>query len=212
MKKTTRKITEELFERYPSLSVCRCDTETSFEMLNDTFKCGGRLFTCGNGGSAADSEHIVGELMKSFRKKREIHDGMKKELAFFGDDGIKISESLEEGLPAVALTSHIALSTAYSNDREPMATFAQQLYVLGKRDDILIAISTSGNSKNCVYAAIVAKAKGMKVIALTGERESRLSEIADITIKVPERETYKIQELHLPIYHALCASLEEEFF
>ncbi len=203
---------EELFVRYPSLLGMRKEMEESFLLIKDVFSAGGTLFTCGNGGSAADSEHIVGELMKSFRKKRPIDGKIREKLCSYGEDGEAISENLEGGLPCVSLTSHLALSTAYANDREPQATFAQQLFVLGKAQDGLLVISTSGNSQNCVYAALVAKAKGMKVVALTGENESKLSALADCTLRVPETETFKVQELHLPIYHALCAYLEEEFF
>ena len=151
------------------------------------------------------------ELMKSFKKKRPIPEAELQKLVQT-EEGEILSLVLDGGLKAVSLTSHLALSTAFANDKEPLAVFAQQLYVLGQQGDTLLALSTSGNSKNCVYASIVAKAKGIKVIALTGERDSRLSELADVCIKVPERETYKVQELHLPVYHCLCAMLEEELF
>ncbi len=206
------KIIEELFERYPVLMGEKEHIEESFYLIKTVFEKGGTLFTCGNGGSAADSEHIVGELLKSFRKKRKVDETILQNLRSYGADGEAIAEKLEGGLPCIALTSHLALSTAYSNDREPKAVFAQQLLGLGKSGDCLIALSTSGNSQNCVYAALVAKAKGIKVVAFTGERESKLSAISDCTIRIPETETYKIQELHLPVYHALCAYLESYFF
>ena len=167
---------------------------------------------CGNGGSAADSEHIVGELMKKFKKPREIESVIAKKLATFGTEGEKLAGVLEGALPAISLTSHIALSTAFANDKEPTAAFAQQVYGLGVCGDVLICISTSGNSENCYLAAITAKAKWIKVISLTGKTEGKLSSVSDVTVFAPETETYKVQEFHLPIYHALCAMLEEEFF
>ena len=149
--------------------------------------------------------------MKSFRKKRPICEDFKKTLSQT-EEGAVLANVLEGGLKAVSLTSHLSLSTAFSNDAEPSAVFAQQAFVLGDKGDTLIAISTSGNSKNCVYAVAVAKAKGIKTVALTGEKESKLSKLCDVCIRVPETETYKIQELHLPIYHCLCAMLESELF
>ncbi len=206
------KMIVELFERYPVLNGQREQIVDAFALVKEVFVQGGKLFTCGNGGSAADSEHIVGELLKSFRKKRAVDQQILQNLCSYGEDGVELSNNLEGALPCIALTSHVALSTAYANDREPQATYAQQLLGLGNAGDCLIAISTSGNARNCVYAALLAKAKGLKVVALTGEKENKLSKIADCTIRVPERETFKIQELHLPVYHALCAYLEEELF
>lgn len=212
MKESAKMIIEELLIRYPALQGLRGEIERGFAEAKATYDRGGKLLVCGNGGSAADSEHIVGELLKSFRKKRGVSEEILQKLRSYGEDGIAISENLEGALPCISLTSHISLSTAYANDREPRATFAQQLLGLGNAEDTLIAISTSGNSVNCVYAALVAKAKGMRVLAFTGESESKLSALADVCIRVPERETFKVQELHLPLYHALCACLEEEFF
>lgn len=212
MKESAKMIVEELLLRYPALQGLRGEIERCFAEAKATYDRGGKLLVCGNGGSAADSEHIVGELLKSFRKKRGVSEEILQKLRSYGEDGIAISENLEGALPCISLTSHIALSTAYANDREPQATFAQQLLGLGNAEDTLLALSTSGNSVNCVYAALVAKAKGMRVLAFTGERESKLSALADVCVRVPERETFKVQELHLPLYHALCACLEEEFF
>ncbi len=212
MKESSRQIIKELVARYPQLAHLENAIEKAFLCVRQTYENGGTFFTCGNGGSAADSEHIVGELMKSFRKKRKVDDEILRNLRSYGVEGEEIANSLEGGLPCISLTSHVALSTAYSNDKEPQATFAQQLLNLGKAGDALLAISTSGNSKNCVYAALVAKAKGIKIVALTGEGDSKLKAIADYTVNVPEKETFKVQELHLPVYHALCAFLEEEFF
>lgn len=211
MKDSTKKMFDDLFVRYPTLSVCKEDILKTFEILRSTYQNGKKLLVCGNGGSAADSEHIVGELVKSFRKMRPIPETEKAELAK-SEDGAILSNVLEGGLKAISLTSHLALSTAFANDNEPSAVFAQQLYVLGDRGDTLLTISTSGSSKNCVYATKVARLKGIHVLALTGEKESILARESDVCIKVPETETYKVQELHLPIYHCLCAMIEEEFF
>ena len=212
MKESTRKILEELIERYPQLAGEKANVEKAFGILNDCYKAGKKVMTCGNGGSAADSEHIVGELMKKFRKPRAIRKDVYEKLSAFGEEGKRLQATLEGTLRAVSLTSHISLSTAFANDREPAMCFAQQLYGLADEGDALIAISTSGNSENCFLAAITAKAAGVKVIALTGKKDSKLSEIADVTVRAPETETYKVQEAHLPIYHCLCAMLEEENF
>lgn len=212
MTETTGKEFAELFERYPALETCRDAVASAFDLLLCTAKSGGTVFTCGNGGSCADSEHIIGELLKSFKRKRRIAPTLAQGLKAFGQEGETLADSLEGGIRAVALTSHPSLSTAYANDRCPSAVFAQQLSVLADAGDCLIAISTSGNSENCVYAAMAAKALGVKVICMTGEKESRLSALADAAIRVPSQTTYRIQEYHLPIYHALCAMLETEIF
>ncbi len=212
MKDSSKQILVQLFEHYPVLAAQYDPIVTACKMVRDMFGNGGTLFTCGNGGSAADAEHIVGELLKSFRKERPIDGHIRQVLCAYGEEGERLAHNLQGTLPCVALTSHISLSTAYANDVLPQATFAQQLLGLGKQGDCLLTISTSGNSQNCVYAAMVARAMGIKIIALTGEKDSRLKHIADVTIQVPAVETYQIQELHLPVYHAMCAFLEEEFF
>lgn len=212
MKEKVKTVLNELLERYPSLAEQKENIIAAYEILKDCYSRGNKLLVCGNGGSAADSEHIVGELMKKFKKQRKIQKSVYDELVAFGDDGKRLADVLEGALPAISLTSHIALSTAFANDKEPSAVFAQQVYALGRRGDTLICISTSGNSENCYLAAITAKAKGIKVASLTGKNESKLSAVSDITIFAPETETFKVQEYHLPIYHALCAMLEEEFF
>lgn len=202
-----------LIKRYPSLSVIKDDIISTFLILKDSYENEGKLLVAGNGGSAADSEHIVGELMKGFKLKRELENSFKEELKNIDlNSGVLLSENLQQALPAIALDGHIALSTAYMNDCEPLMCFAQQVNGFGSKQDVFLGISTSGNSKNIIYAAIVAKAKGMKVIGLTGEKDSKLNEYADVCIKVPETETYMIQELHLPVYHCLCLMLEEYFF
>ena len=211
MKNTTKRIYDELIIKHPALFVCKDEILNAFELVNQTYLDGGKILVCGNGGSAADSEHIVGELMKNFKKCRKADEELLSKLEDC-EESQKLKEVLEGNLPAISLTSHVSLTTAYSNDKEPSAVFAQQLSGLGNKGDTFIAISTSGNSLNCVYACLVAKAKGLKTVALTGSKDSRLSALSDVCVKVPETETYKIQEYHLPIYHALCAMLEEEFF
>ena len=206
MKKTTEKIFEELFSRYPALAVCRGPISDAFGILLETAQTKGCVFTCGNGGSAADAEHIVGELLKKFKKHRDIEGAVAAKLP------PGLATKLEGSIPALSLVSMSGIITAFANDVAWETAFAQQLYGLGRSGDALIALSTSGNSANCVNAALVAKAKGLKVVALTGAGGGRLAGVADAAIAVPETETYRIQELHLPVYHALCAAIEEEIF
>ncbi len=202
-----------LIERYPQLAPVREDIYNAFRLLVDCYRNRGKLLVTGNGGSAADSEHIVGELMKAFIRKRRLEPQARQALADVDAElGATLGEHLQGALPAIALDGHVALSTAYQNDCEPLLCFAQQVNGYGNEGDVFLGISTSGNSRNVIYAAVTAKAKGLKVIGLTGARESKLSDLADVCIRVPETETYKIQELHLPVYHALCLMLEEEFF
>lgn len=206
MKDSTKQIFDELYERYPALTVCRDEIAKAFDALYATVEAKGCVFTCGNGGSASDSEHIVGELLKKFKKHRDIEGSIAAKLP------PGLASKLEGSVAAVSLVSMTGIITAFANDVAWETAFAQQLYGLGKPGDTLIALSTSGNSANCVNAALVAKAKGIKVVAMTGAGGGRLAGVADATIAVPEKETYKIQEYHLPVYHALCAALEEEAF
>lgn len=194
---------KELLERYPALSECRDDIENAAQLLIDTYTKGAKVMCCGNGGSASDSEHIVGELMKGFLLARKVTDERIPE---------ELREKLQGALPAISLPSQTSLFSAFSNDCDPDMVYAQLVYGYAKENDLLIAISTSGNSKNVVKAAMVAKAVGAKVLALTGAKESKLTEIADVCIRVPETETYKVQEYHLPVYHYLCAKTEAKFF
>lgn len=202
-----------LVSRYPELNSCKADIENAYSVLQECFANGKKLLVAGNGGSAADAEHIVGELMKGFVKPRKLGKELSEALVSANPDlGRVLSESLQGALPAIALDGHPALTTAYMNDCEPLLCFAQQVNGYGNSGDVFLGISTSGNSKNVLYAVTVAKAKGLKVVGLTGERESELSAMADVCIRVPQKETYKIQELHLPVYHCLCLMLEEAFF
>lgn len=202
-----------LIERYPQLSVCQEAIIAAFELMKSCYEKQGKLLIAGNGGSAADAEHIVGELMKGFKLPRPLSPAVAATCIDIDSElGVILKNHLQGALPAIALSGHPALSTAFMNDRVPELTFAQQVNGFGNEKDVFFGISTSGNSKNVIFAAILAKAKGMKVVGLTGEKNSRLSELSDICIQVPETETYKIQELHLPVYHCLCLMLEDYFF
>ena len=202
-----------LISRYPMLDCVKNDICDAYQVLEDAFQKEGKLLIAGNGGSAADAEHIVGELMKGFKLPRRLSDELSDKLIAENKElGLVLSEKLQGALPAIALDGHQALSTAYMNDCEPLLCFAQQVNGYGRNGDVLLAISTSGNSKNVLYAAVTAHAIGMKVIGLTGKNESQLSQISDVCIKVPQTETYMVQELHLPVYHCLCLMLEEKFF
>ena len=202
-----------LMERYPSLEVCKADIIKSYLILQESYEKCGKLLIAGNGGSAADSEHTVGELMKAFKLPRYLDDNFKSKLISENEElGTVLAENLQGALPAIALDGHVALTTAYMNDCEPLLCFAQQVNGYGTDNDVFLGISTSGNSKNVLYAAVCAKAKGMKVIGLTGEKDSKLAALADECIKAPSKETYMIQEYHLPIYHCLCLMLEDYFF
>lgn len=196
---------ERLMKRYPMLGGMREEIELVFCIMKDSYEKGGKLLVCGNGGSAADSDHIVGELMKGFYKQRKLSTAEKIR---FGEQG----EKLQGALPAIALSQHSALSTAFLNDVDPDMVFAQQVYGYGAEDDVFLGLSTSGNSVNVISAAKVAAAKGMKVIAMTGKDGGAMRELCDVCLIVPAQMTADIQEFHLPIYHALCAMLEDYFF
>lgn len=203
----------ELIERYPTLASCREDIEAAKNAIIDCYEKGGKLLLAGNGGSAADSEHIVGELMKGFLLKRPIPDSKREDMkARCPELTSSVLDKLQMGLPAISLTSINALNSAFANDVDPELMFAQSVFALGKAEDVLIAISTSGNAKNVAEAARVARAIGMKVIALTGRDGGALKSLSDVCVIAPECETFKIQELHLPIYHYICATVEQHFF
>lgn len=202
-----------LIDRYPKLLVCREDIVKAYELLETAYSCGRKLLVAGNGGSASDSEHIVGELMKEFKLKRKVFAGQADALKSIDQElGDILAENLQGALPAISLTGQSSLTTAFMNDAMPELVFAQQVNGYGKTGDVFLGISTSGNSKNVLYAAVNAKSKGLKVIGLTGEKDNKLMTFADVCIRVPETETFKIQELHLPVYHCLCLMLEDRFF
>ena len=204
---------ELLLERYPALRVCKSEIIKAYDILETSFADGRKLLVCGNGGSASDSEHIVGELMKEFKLKRKVFAKQAEAMQAIDPElGATLAQHLQGALPAITLTAHSSLTTAFMNDSEPVLVFAQQVNGYGKEGDSFLGISTSGNSMNVLYAAVTAKARGLKVIGLTGQRDSKLSRLADVCICVPETETYKIQELHLPVYHCLCMMLEDHFF
>lgn len=202
-----------LYERYESLSACNEEIEKTLSMMLETYKNGGKILLCGNGGSCADCDHIVGELMKSFMYERKPSDEVVNKLKEqFGDETEKAASCLQVGIPAISLPSQTAVLSAYLNDVAPEYVYAQLVYGYAKENDMLIALSTSGNSLNVVNAVKVAKALGIKTASITGKNESRLSQLCDVCIRVPETETYKVQELTLPVYHHLCASLEKILF
>lgn len=204
---------ERLIERYPVLEVCREDIRAAFEIIQDTYKSKGRLLVCGNGGSGADAEHIVGELMKEFAIRRPLGEAERERLIEASQEyGPVLAQSLQGALSAIPLTGNIALSTAYANDAVPELVFAQQAYGYGDENSSILGISTSGNSKNVIYAIVAAKAKGMRSIGLTGRDGGKMAKLSDVCIRVPADFTPDIQELHLPVYHALCRMIEEAFF
>ena len=203
----------ELFERYPALASIENDLVTAENMMLDTYYKGGKILACGNGGSCSDANHIVGELMKGFLLKRPMTADIRAKFeAALGEEAEDFAKKLQRGIPAIALDAANALFTAYANDVDADYVYAQLVFGYAKENDMLIGISTSGNSKNVVNAMKAAKAMGIKTLGLTGARESKLSAIADCTIRVPETETFKVQEYHLPVYHYLCAIVEEKVF
>lgn len=208
MKNSVFELITNLVLEYPCLKNVEQDIINAFELMSECYRNSGKLLICGNGGSASDADHIVGELMKQFVKPRTLTADQKK---LFASEP-SIASSLQRGIPAISLCAHTALYTAFSNDEQPDMAFAQQVFGYLKKNDLLLALSTSGNSKNVVNAAKTAKLMGGRVIAMTGQVESELSKRCDVTIQVPETETYKVQQLHLPVYHTLCRMLEEEFF
>lgn len=202
-----------LMQRYPKLESCRKEIVEGYLIMEDAYERGHKLLIAGNGGSAADSEHIAGELMKRFKIPRKVPDDFADKLKQIDSDrGPALAENLEQGLMAIPLVAHEALTTAYINDVDGLGVFAQQLYGYGREGDVFLGISTSGNSKNIMNATVVARALGIRVIGLTGEKGGELAHVSDVAVKVPETETYMIQELHLPIYHCWCMMLEEHFF
>lgn len=202
-----------LIKRYPVLEFCQKEIVNAFFIMEDCYEHDGKLLIAGNGGSAADSEHIAGELMKRFKAPRPVPQEFSEKLKKVDHlRGEELARNLERSLMAIPLVAHEALSTAYINDVDGLGVFAQQLYGFGRPGDVFLGISTSGNSKNVINATVVARALGMKVIGLTGAKGGELADVADVAVKVPETETYMIQELHLPVYHCWCLMLEDRFF
>ncbi len=203
----------ELLTRYPALAQCEKDIDGALELMKQTYYAGGTIYVCGNGGSCSDSDHIVGELMKGFLSRREIPCEQKKKFAeMFPDNGEDMANKFQGAIPAVSLTAQGAILSAFANDVDADLVYAQLVYGYAGEKDLVIGLSTSGNSKNIVNAVKAAKFKGAKTLAMTGCKESKLSALCDVTVKVPETETFKIQEYHLPVYHYLCAALEKEIF
>lgn len=202
-----------LLSRYPQLEGCRSDILAAYSVMEECYQRDGKLLIAGNGGSAADSEHMAGELMKRFKSPRPVPADFAARLVSVDPvRGPELARNLERGLMAIPLVAHEALTTAYINDVDGLGVFAQQLYGFGRPGDVFLGISTSGNSKNIMSAVVVAKALGIRVIGLTGADGGELGRAADVAVRVPETETYRIQELHLPVYHAWCLMLEERFF
>lgn len=213
MEKKLEKHIDVLLKRYPVLEVCKGSIVDSYDIMESCYERDGKLLIAGNGGSAADAEHIAGELMKRFKILRTVSKEFSDKLiAVDGERGRSLAKNLECSLMAIPLVAHEALTTAYMNDVDALGVFAQQLFGYGRKGDVFLGISTSGNAKNVMNAVVVAQAVGIKVIGLTGGNGGELAQAADVAIVVPETETYRIQELHLPIYHCLCMMLEERFF
>ncbi len=210
MKENVLGIFNNLLKKYPVLEPCKDDIKSLFLCLRDSYRSGGKLLVCGNGGSASDSQHIVGELMKGFMLSRRLSTSDIEK--FETDEGKEVARGLQGALPAISLVGESALATAFCNDCSPDLVFAQQVYGLMNKADVLLCLSTSGNSKNVVNAAITAQAKGGKVISIVGKNGGRLSELSNAGVKLPSESTPEIQELTLPVYHAVCAMLEAEFF
>lgn len=204
---------QELLKRYPELEGCAPAIQKVLELMLQTYKKGGKILLCGNGGSCADCEHIVGELMKGFLSKRKMTETDRNRFVnAFGESGDYFADRLQYGIPAVVLTAHSGLISAFANDVSPELVFAQQVWGLGTEQDLLIGLSCSGNSENIIRAMQTARVKNMRVAGLTGEMPCKMDEVADSVAHVPEKETYKVQELHLPVYHYLCAALEKKLF
>ena len=202
-----------LIKRYPILAECKQSIIDAYLIMEETYEHDGKMLIAGNGGSAADSEHIAGELMKRFKTPRPVTPEFAEKLkAIDPVRGEQLAKNLERGLMAIPLVAHEALTTAYINDVDGYGVFAQQLLGFGRPGDVFLGISTSGNSKNVIPATVVARALGMKVIGLTGAKGGELAQVADVAVRVPETETYMIQELHLPVYHCWCLMLEDKFF
>jgi D-sedoheptulose 7-phosphate isomerase len=203
----------ELVQKRPELAICSMKIQKTYDLLSAVYQNGGKLLVCGNGGSAADAEHIVGELMKGFWHTRPLDNGERKRMIEISEqDGEYLANHLQGALPAISLVSQTSLITAFANDVDPDLIYAQQVYGYGVAGDALLGISTSGKARNVLYAMQTAKALGMKTIALTGKDSAKLADFADVCINVPAADTPSVQEMHITVYHSLCTMLEEEFF
>ncbi len=215
MKNNANTLVQSFFSENLTLECCKGSVIQAIELIIKSYRDGGKLLACGNGGSASDSEHIVGELMKGFVLRRLLSEEEKSvfdKLSISDERKSHITDNLQGALPAISLVSHTALISAYTNDVQPDMVFAQQVYGYGRSGDVFVGLSTSGNSENVLNAAYVAGAKGLKSIAFTGEKDSKLSQTCDCTIQVPSSETYRVQEMHIKIYHLICLAIEAEFF
>lgn len=214
MKKNTEAIIKEFKENYPNMDYLEKELKRLIEEVVKRVKTGGKILVCGNGGSASDSEHIVGELLKEFYIKRPVEEEFKEKLkGIFKEEELShVAKSLQGGIPAISLVSQSGFLTAYGNDASFDMAYAQQVYIYGGEKDVFIGLSTSGNSQNVYYAAKIAKAKGLFVIAFTGETGGKLKEVSDVLLNVPAKETFKVQEYHLPLYHLICRAVEYEIF
>ena len=215
VKASTLAEVDALIGRYPALKVCEADLRAAVEMICESYAGGHKLIACGNGGSASDAEHIVGELMKGFLLPRKLGRDMARKMEeVCPEEKEYFLENLQGALPALSLVNQVALNTAFANDQAPDLSFAQQILGMGQEGDVLLAISTSGNSTNVIYALQMAKVKGVRTIALTGRSGGKIASrhLADVTSRVPDDETFRIQEFHLPVYHMLCIAAENEFF
>ena len=202
-----------LYERYPALVPCKDAIEKAVDIMAKAYTDGGKILLCGNGGSCADCDHIVGELLKGFLKLRPMSDAQIKDFEnALGEDAPMFAGTLQQGIPAISLHSQTGALTAFANDVEPDMIYAQMTFALGKSNDVLVGISTSGNSRNVINALKCAKAMGLKTVGLCGSKPCKMDDVCDVVIKAPETETFKIQEYHLPIYHEICAALEARFF
>ncbi|HEY3297565.1 MAG TPA: SIS domain-containing protein [Armatimonadota bacterium] len=210
LKPSTLKHLEEFVRRYPALAGNKDSVRRAAEFICKSYRAGGKILVCGNGGSAADSEHIVGELMKEFILPRHLPESDLRKLQEIGCS--RLAGCLQQGIPAIALTAHTSIATAILNDTDPQVCFAQQVYVYGRPNDVLLVLSTSGNSANVLNAVKVARAFGLTTLGLTGSKPSAIDEHCDVTIKVPADKTFMVQELHLPVYHTICLMAEEELF
>lgn len=213
MKERTRELFDSFFGRWPALAPDRDGIEKAYDLILKTYRAGGKLLLCGNGGSCADCEHIVGELMKGFLLKRPLTDEQKAAFTKEGGErGAQIAEKLQQGLPAIALSAHPALVTAFCNDVDPDLIYAQQVIGYGRTGDLLIGISTSGNAKNVAAGVIAARAAGVATLGLSGRDGGELARLCDLCLVMPERETFRIQEYHIAVYHLLWAAVESELF